>query len=64
MHRLNYLFRQGRKHKYAYDEETLGQLFRTAGSVTRNGGRSMRALNVVSIAVKDGGNKGDDVAKY
>jgi predicted SAM-dependent methyltransferase len=23
MHRINYLFRQGREHKYAYDEETL-----------------------------------------
>jgi predicted SAM-dependent methyltransferase len=31
MHRLNYLFRQGREHKYAYDEETLAQLLRTAG---------------------------------
>jgi len=31
MHRLNYLFRQGREHKYAYDEETLGNLLRTAG---------------------------------
>ncbi|HEY7289538.1 MAG TPA: hypothetical protein VH583_06840 [Vicinamibacterales bacterium] len=31
MHRLNYLFRQGRDHKYAYDEETLAQLLRAAG---------------------------------
>ncbi len=31
MHRLNYLFRQGRDHKYAYDEETLGQLLQAAG---------------------------------
>lgn len=31
MHRLNYLFRQGRDHKYAYDEETLEQLLRAAG---------------------------------
>jgi len=31
MHRLNYLFRQGREHKYAYDEETLSQLLRASG---------------------------------
>jgi predicted SAM-dependent methyltransferase len=31
MHRLNYLFRQGREHKYAYDDATLSQLLRTAG---------------------------------
>jgi predicted SAM-dependent methyltransferase len=31
MHRLNYLFRQGREHKYAYDAETLAQLFHHAG---------------------------------
>lgn len=28
MHRVNYLFRQGRQHKYAYDEETLRQALR------------------------------------
>jgi predicted SAM-dependent methyltransferase len=30
MHRLNYLFRQGREHKYAYDEETLAQMLRSS----------------------------------
>jgi len=30
MHRLNYLFRQGREHKYAYDEDTLSQVLRKA----------------------------------
>jgi hypothetical protein len=37
MHRLNYLFRQGREHKYAYDEDTLSQLLRKAqfGDVRR-----------------------------
>ena len=29
MHRLNYLFRQGREHGYAYDEETLAQMLRS-----------------------------------
>lgn len=33
MHCLNYLFRQGREHKYAYDEETLARAFETAGFV-------------------------------
>jgi predicted SAM-dependent methyltransferase len=33
MHFLNYVFRQGRDHKYAYDEETLGRLLSTAGFV-------------------------------
>jgi predicted SAM-dependent methyltransferase len=33
MHFLNYVFRQGREHKYAYDEETLGRLMSTAGLV-------------------------------
>ncbi len=31
MHRVNYLFRQGRQHRYAYDEETLAQLMTHAG---------------------------------
>ena len=31
MHRVNYLFRQGREHKYAYDEETLARVVRSAG---------------------------------
>jgi hypothetical protein len=26
LHRVNYLFRQGREHKYAYDEETLSRV--------------------------------------
>jgi predicted SAM-dependent methyltransferase len=29
MHRVNYLFRQGREHKYAYDEETLARILRS-----------------------------------
>jgi predicted SAM-dependent methyltransferase len=33
MHRLNYLFRQGREHKYAYDEETLSRALMSAGFV-------------------------------
>ena len=33
MHCINYLFRQGREHKYAYDEETLTRAFETAGFV-------------------------------
>jgi predicted SAM-dependent methyltransferase len=33
MHFLNYVFRQGREHKYAYDEETLGHLMIAAGFV-------------------------------
>ena len=33
MHFLNYVFRQGREHKYTYDEETLGRLLSTAGFV-------------------------------
>jgi predicted SAM-dependent methyltransferase len=31
MHRVNYLFRQGREHKYAYDEETLRAVMEEAG---------------------------------
>jgi predicted SAM-dependent methyltransferase len=31
MHCVNYLFRQGREHKYAYDEETLRRILETAG---------------------------------
>jgi predicted SAM-dependent methyltransferase len=31
MHFLNYVFRQGREHKYAYDEDTLGHLLMAAG---------------------------------
>jgi predicted SAM-dependent methyltransferase len=30
MHCVNYLFRQGREHKYAYDEETLKRVLQTA----------------------------------
>jgi predicted SAM-dependent methyltransferase len=33
MHRVNYLFRQGRQHKYAYDEETLTRVLEQAGFV-------------------------------
>jgi len=33
MHCINYLFRQGREHKYAYDEETLARAFGAAGFV-------------------------------
>jgi hypothetical protein len=33
MHRVNYLFRQGRQHKYAYDEETLSGILRRVGFV-------------------------------
>lgn len=33
MHFLNYVFRQGREHKYAYDEDTLGKLLRSVGFV-------------------------------
>jgi hypothetical protein len=37
MHCVNYLFRQGREHKYAYDEETLTGILQRAGfeQVTR-----------------------------
>jgi len=31
MHRVNYLFRQGREHKYAYDEETLSRVLESVG---------------------------------
>lgn len=31
MHQLNYHFRQGREHKYAYDFETLSRILETAG---------------------------------
>ena len=31
LHCVNYLFRQGSEHKYAYDEETLGAVLRAAG---------------------------------
>jgi predicted SAM-dependent methyltransferase len=34
MHCVNYLFRQGREHKYAYDEETLMRVLESAGFVT------------------------------
>jgi predicted SAM-dependent methyltransferase len=33
MHQVNYLFRQGREHKYAYDEETLERVLSSAGFV-------------------------------
>ena len=33
MHFLNYIFRQGRQHKYAYDAETLGRLLTAAGFI-------------------------------
>lgn len=33
MHRVNYLFRQGREHKYAYDEQTLAKVMTRAGFV-------------------------------
>ena len=31
MHQVNYLFRQGRQHKYAYDEETLAKVLASTG---------------------------------
>lgn len=31
LHCVNYVFRQGREHKYAYDEETLGRVLCDAG---------------------------------
>jgi hypothetical protein len=31
MHALNYLFRQGSEHRYAYDYETLSAVIRSAG---------------------------------
>jgi hypothetical protein len=31
MHVVNYVFRQGREHKYAYDEETLRAVLLAAG---------------------------------
>lgn len=34
MHNLNYHFRQGREHKYAYDFETLKQILEGAGFIT------------------------------
>lgn len=34
MHSLNYHFRQGRKHKYAYDFETLVQILSEVGYVS------------------------------
>ena len=34
MHSLNYHFRQGREHKYAYDFETLAQVLSEVGSVS------------------------------
>jgi predicted SAM-dependent methyltransferase len=33
MHCVNYLFRQGREHKYAYDEETLVRVLESTGFV-------------------------------
>lgn len=33
MHCVNYLFRQGRQHKYAYDEETLRRVLESSGFV-------------------------------
>jgi len=33
MHCVNYLFRQGREHKYAYDEETLHRVLHAAQGV-------------------------------
>jgi hypothetical protein len=33
MHCVNYVFRQGREHKYAYDEETLVRVVGDAGFV-------------------------------
>lgn len=34
MHSVNYLFRQGGEHKYAYDEETLSHILAEAGFVS------------------------------
>lgn len=34
MHNINYHFRQGREHKYAWDEETLGRVLEQAGFVS------------------------------
>jgi predicted SAM-dependent methyltransferase len=36
MHQVNYLFRQGHEHKYAYDGETLGLILERAGFVQVN----------------------------
>jgi predicted SAM-dependent methyltransferase len=33
LHCVNYVFRQGREHKYAYDEETLGRVLEQEGFV-------------------------------
>jgi len=33
LHCINYVFRQGREHKYAYDDETLGRVLTHAGFV-------------------------------
>lgn len=36
MHQINYLFRQGHEHKYAYDGETLARILERAGFVEVN----------------------------
>jgi hypothetical protein len=36
MHQVNYLFRQGHEHKYAYDGETLALILERAGFVRVN----------------------------
>ena len=36
MHQINYLFRQGHEHKYAYDGETLALILERAGFVRVN----------------------------
>jgi predicted SAM-dependent methyltransferase len=36
MHQVNYLFRQGHEHKYAYDGETLARILQRAGFVEVN----------------------------
>jgi hypothetical protein len=33
MHQINYLFRQGHEHKYAYDCETLVRILERAGFI-------------------------------
>lgn len=33
LHRVNYLFRQGREHKYAYDEETISRVLASVGFI-------------------------------
>lgn len=51
MHCINYLFRQGREHKYAYDEETLARVFRSVGFVDVRRRPSDPSLDAPSHAI-------------